>query len=181
MSVYSKGQSIGSLFNSPLIVEVPLTPANSKVVTQVITAKDGKPGYIFRGKAVMLAAKPAATKVAGFVDADVEQFLASDAETGFTEPAGLTFSDLELSYVEDGNGTRVWQKKADITASALTNAIAESGVTTAARSTSGLTAITDFITKNLVVILIVLAVLLFIWMQSGNKKGRKSKGFSFGF
>ena len=58
-TTYSKGQSIGSLFNSPLIVEVPLTPANSKVVTQVVTARDGKPGFIFRGKAVMLAAKPA--------------------------------------------------------------------------------------------------------------------------
>lgn len=174
-TTYSAGQSIGSVFGSPLVVTA--TTAGTKVVTQVITAKDGKPGYIFRGSALMLAAKPAATKVSGFVDGDAAQFLASDAETGFTEPAGLVFSDLEFSYTEDNSGTRVWQKKSDVTASAIESVLTGTATASTARSASITEQITSFISTYW--IYIALAIALYLVYKSMNSKGgrRKSKGF----
>jgi hypothetical protein len=180
MAVYSEGQNLGSLFGFPLSVK--LTTTNQKVIMQTITARDGKPGYVFRGRAVMLAANPASTKVSGFVDAHADQFLASDAQTGFTEPASLVFNDLEFSYNETTPSatTRIWQRKEDITGTAISNALSESGIMgTATRSASLTSQIGDFVSKNLVVILIVAGILLFVWANSG-KKGKKSKGL-FGF
>lgn len=168
---YTDGQSIGTVFGSPAICKIDRN--GKKVITQQIVAKDGKVGYIFRGRAKFAAGATDAVRVAGMVDGDIDQFEASDT-LGLTEPAGLAFNDIQFSYAEDNTGTRVWQKSTDITASAVEKVIDNTNL---GRSADFFTQITDFLAAYWLYLVgggILLYVLFWMPMKDGKKK---KKGF----
>ena len=168
---FLEGQAIGTIWGKPAICKIDKN--GKKLITQQIVAKDGKVGYVFRGRAIFVDNSTAGQRISTMTLGDIDQFEASDT-LGWSQPAGIVFDDLEISYQEDGNGVYVWQKKSDITASAVETVI---NGTSVARSADALTAITDFIAAYWLYIVLALVLVYVLWFMPMKDGKKKKKGF----